>query len=79
MHICFIIFKNMSNCSWLITWMNSANNCQMSKVQPQGVVSIFLFFRQYQTSVAYKKKRGIHTEFNKKWQEINTSLYFLKN
>ena len=30
-----LIFQNMSDYSWLITWMKIANNFQVSKVQPQ--------------------------------------------
>ena len=40
----------MSYYSWLISWLENANNLQLSKVQ----ASICLIFCQFQPDVAYK-------------------------
>ena len=37
-----------------VTWMKKANNFQIVKTQPQGLLSIWLIFRQFQLGVAYK-------------------------
>ena len=36
-----VIFWNMSYYFWIITWMKNVNNCQISKIQPQGVCLAF--------------------------------------
>ena len=44
----------MSYYFWMITWMKKATNFQIEKIQPQGVVSFCLIFRQFRPGFVYK-------------------------
>ena len=53
-HVLLLTFQNMVYYCWMIKWMKNVINSKEQKFSLRELVSICLFFCQFQPGIAYK-------------------------